>query len=96
MLFPTRVVVRKVSGFLVKNPIELEMRLFFREATSSLSLFAVTNAISDPEKNPLSKIVPVMRSHSIVYLAPFSTSLQYVKLDGGSSFINEMLVLIYR
>ncbi len=65
ILFPTRVVVRKVSGFLVKNPIELEMRLFFLEATSSLSLFAVTKAISDPEKNPLNKIVPVIRSHSI-------------------------------
>jgi hypothetical protein len=64
------VVVRKVSGFLVKNSMELERKLFFLEATSSLSLLAVTKAISDPEKNPLNRIVKVMRPSSNIPSSP--------------------------
>ena len=64
MLLPTKVVVRKVSGFFEKKPIEPDIRLFFLDATSSLSLLAVTKAISAPEKKPLNSMVNAMRSHS--------------------------------
>lgn len=69
MLFPTKVVVRNVSGLFLKKFIELANILRFREATSSFNLFAETKAISDPEKNPLKMMVSTIRSHSML-LAP--------------------------
>jgi hypothetical protein len=66
ILLPTKVVVRKVSGLRVKNSIEFDKKLFFRDATSSFSLLAVTNAISEPEKKPLSNTVSKIKISSTI------------------------------
>ena len=66
MIFPTNVVVRNVSGLLLKKFINLANTLLFLEMTSSLSLFAETKAISEPEKKPLNRTDNTMSSHSMI------------------------------
>jgi hypothetical protein len=60
MLLPTSVVVRNVSGFSLKKARDLETKDPFLLSISSLSRFADTNAISDPEKKALASTVNKM------------------------------------
>ena len=60
MLLPTSVVVRNDSGFSLKKASDREISEPFRLSISSLSRFAETNAISEPEKKALARIVNKM------------------------------------
>jgi len=57
MLFPTRVVVRNVSGFSLKKARDRDTSDPFLLSISSFNRFAETKAISEPEKKALANTV---------------------------------------
>jgi hypothetical protein len=60
------VVVRKVSGLWIKNEIDRDKNVPLLDSISSFNLLAETNAISEPEKNPLSKTVKMIMTVSVI------------------------------